>query len=107
MLKMYVIDKLARWEDYLHLVEFTYNNGYQETIGMSPFEAQYSKKCRTLTTWDGAVKRVIVGQDMLKEMEQKMVKIRQNMKVAQDRQKNHVDLKRTHKEFKSRYHVYQ
>jgi hypothetical protein len=29
MLRMYVMDKPSKWEDYLHLVEFTYNNGYQ------------------------------------------------------------------------------
>ena len=27
MLHMYVMDKLSKWEDYLHLVEFSYNNG--------------------------------------------------------------------------------
>jgi len=27
MLRMYMMDKLTKWEDYLHLVEFAYNNG--------------------------------------------------------------------------------
>ena len=27
MLRMYVMDKPTKWEDYLHLVEFAYNNG--------------------------------------------------------------------------------
>ena len=27
MLRMYVMDKPTKWEDYLHLVEFSYNNG--------------------------------------------------------------------------------
>ena len=26
------------WEDHLHLVEFAYNNSYQTSIGMAPFE---------------------------------------------------------------------
>ena len=29
MLRMYVMKKPTKWDDYLHLVEFTYNNGYQ------------------------------------------------------------------------------
>jgi hypothetical protein len=29
MLQMYVKTKLGKWKEYLHLVEFTYNNGYQ------------------------------------------------------------------------------
>jgi hypothetical protein len=41
MLRMYVMDKPSRWEDYLHLVEFSYNNGYHVSLKMSPFEALY------------------------------------------------------------------
>jgi hypothetical protein len=32
MLRMYVMDKPSKWEDYLHLVEFSYNNGYQSSL---------------------------------------------------------------------------
>jgi hypothetical protein len=35
-----------------------------------------------------------------------MTKIRQNLKLAQDRKKSYVDNKRTNKEFKVGYHVY-
>jgi hypothetical protein len=37
ILRMYVMEKPSKWEDYLHLVEFTYNNGYQASFKMSPF----------------------------------------------------------------------
>ena len=39
MLRMFVMDKTSKWEDYLHLVEFAYNNGQQASLGMSPYEA--------------------------------------------------------------------
>jgi hypothetical protein len=42
-LRMYMMYKPSKWEDYLHLVEFTYNNGYQASLKMSPFEALYGK----------------------------------------------------------------
>ena len=29
MLRMYVMDRPSKWEDYLHLAEFAYNNSYQ------------------------------------------------------------------------------
>lgn len=29
------------WVDHLYLVELAYNNSYQSTIGMTPFEALY------------------------------------------------------------------
>jgi hypothetical protein len=44
MLRMYVMDKPSKWEDYLHLVDFAYNNGYQTSLKMSPFEALYGRK---------------------------------------------------------------
>jgi hypothetical protein len=44
MLRMCVMDKPSKWEDYLHLVEFSYNNWYQEALKMSPFEALYGRK---------------------------------------------------------------
>jgi hypothetical protein len=50
MLRMYVMDKPSKWEDYLNLVEFDYNNGYQASLNMSPFEALYGKKCNTLVS---------------------------------------------------------
>ena len=39
------------WEDYLHLVEFAYNNSYQSSIGMAPFEALYGRPCRSPVCW--------------------------------------------------------
>jgi hypothetical protein len=39
-------------------------------------------------------------------MEEKMIKINQNLKVAQDRQKIYVDKSKTHREFKEGDHVF-
>jgi hypothetical protein len=44
MLRIYVMDKPSKWEDYLHLFEFAYNNGYQASLKMSPFEYFYGRK---------------------------------------------------------------
>jgi hypothetical protein len=43
-LRMYVMDKPLKWEDYLHLVVFSYNNGYQASLKMSPFEELYGRR---------------------------------------------------------------
>lgn len=67
MLQMYVMDKMTKWEDYLHLIEFAYNNGKQTTLGMSLFEDIYNKKCKNPTNWGSPVNRVIVRTNMLKE----------------------------------------
>ncbi|KAA0056055.1 pol protein [Cucumis melo var. makuwa] len=35
------------WDFHLHLMEFAYNNSYQATVGMTPFEALYDRCCRS------------------------------------------------------------
>ena len=55
---------------------------------MSLYEALYGTRCKTLLTWANTVNRIVLGLELLKEMEQEVVKIRQNLKAAQDRQKN-------------------
>jgi hypothetical protein len=44
MLRMHVMHQPKKWEDCLPLVEFS-NNGYQESLKMSPFEALYGRQC--------------------------------------------------------------
>ena len=73
---------------------------------MSPFEALYDRKCNTLVSWDNPADRAVVGPDFLREMEEQMIQIKQNLKVSQDRQKIYVDKGRTHKEFKVGDHVF-
>ena len=46
MLRACVLEFGGHWEEYLHLCEFSYNNSYQASIGMSPFEALYGRQCR-------------------------------------------------------------
>ena len=79
---MYVMDKPSKWEDYLYLVEFAYKNGQQASLGMSSYEALYGRRCRTPVTWDNLVNRIVLGLELLKEMDQEVVKIRKNLKVA-------------------------
>jgi hypothetical protein len=66
MLRMHVMHQPKKWEDFLPLVEFTYNNGYQESLKMSPFEVLYGRPCNTPVSWSNPVNRVTIGPDMLK-----------------------------------------
>ena len=75
-------------------------------MGMSPYEALYGRRCRTPMTWDNLVNRVVLGPELLKEMEQEVVKIRHNMKAAQDMQKSYADKNRVNREFSVGDHVY-
>jgi hypothetical protein len=80
--RMYMMDKQSKWEDYFHLVEFTY---YQDSLNMSPFEALYGRKCNTLVSWDNPIEKVVLGIEFLKAIEEKMVRIKHNLKEKQDR----------------------
>ena len=82
MLHIYVMDKLSKWEDYLNLVEYVYNNGKQALLGTSPFKVLYGRKCRTPMIWNNPVNIIVLGKELLKGMEKEVAKIRQKLKAA-------------------------
>ena len=73
---------------------------------MNPYEALYGRRCTTPVTWDNPVNKIVLGSELLKEMEQEVAKIRRNLKATQDRQKSYVDNHRVHREFNVGDHVY-
>jgi hypothetical protein len=106
MLRMHLMNQPRKWEYYLPLVEFAYNNGYQASLKMSPLEVLYGRACNTLVSWSNLVNRISFEPKLLKEMEQQVTQIKQNMKVAQNQQKRYANQKRTPREFKMGDHVY-
>jgi len=61
-----------KWEEYLPLVEFSYNNGYPESKRMSPIKELYGRSCDTPISWSDLVNKVLVNLNMLKEMHQQL-----------------------------------
>ncbi|KAH9751681.1 Endonuclease [Citrus sinensis] len=47
MLRACVMEFKGNWDNHLPLMEFAYNNSYQASIEMAPYEALYGRKCRT------------------------------------------------------------
>ena len=82
MLHIDVMDKLSKWEDYLNLVEFIYNNGQQALLGTSPVKVLYGRKCRTPMIWNNPINIIVLGKELLKEMEEEIAKMRQKLKAA-------------------------
>jgi hypothetical protein len=41
ILRMYVMERPGKWEEYFYLVEFAYNNHYEDSTKLSPFEILY------------------------------------------------------------------
>jgi hypothetical protein len=52
---------------------------------MSPFEALYGRKCQTPLMWSKVRERSLFGPDMIKEAEEQVAKVRENLKAAQSR----------------------
>ena len=52
-------------DTHLPLMEFAYNNSYQDSIGMAPYEALYGRKCRTPVCWDEVGERKLVGPEIV------------------------------------------
>ncbi len=72
MLRSYVIEFEVSWDRYLPLAEFAYNNSYQDSIQMAPYEALYGKKCRTPVCWTELGEDKLVGPDLVKQTEEKV-----------------------------------
>ena len=96
---MYVMDNQVKWEEYLHLVEFAYNNGHHSSLGMPPYQALYGRPCRTPLSWNRIEEKVAVGPQIVKEMEQQVILIRQHLREAQDQQKKYANSHRTDQVF--------
>jgi transposase InsO family protein len=47
MLRAYVIQYDKNWDKCLALAKFSYNNSYQSSLKMAPFEALYGRRCQT------------------------------------------------------------
>jgi hypothetical protein len=47
MLRAYMMENQGSWDKNLPWAEFSYNNGYQESLKMAPFKALYGRQCHT------------------------------------------------------------
>ena len=65
MMRACVLDFGGSWSKYLPLMEFAYNNSYQATIGMAPYELLYGRKCRPSLHWDEAGKSSFLGPELV------------------------------------------
>ena len=88
------MDFKGSWEDHLPLIEFAYNNSYQSSIEMAPFEALYGRPCRSSVCWTEVGEVSMIGPDMMRETTEKIKTIRQRLLTAQSRQKSYADKRR-------------
>jgi hypothetical protein len=106
MLRACALQHGGSWDKSLPYVEFSYNNSYQASLKMSPFEALYGRKCRTPLYWDQTGERQFFRPELIQEAEEQVRIIRENLRVAQTRQKSYADNRRRPLEFEEGDYVY-
>ncbi|KAL0536641.1 hypothetical protein IC582_025599 [Cucumis melo] len=94
MLRACALEFPGSWDSHLHLMEFAYNNSYQATIGMAPFEALYGKCCRSPICWGEIGEQRLMGPELVQSTNEAIQKIRSRMHTAQSRQKSYADVRR-------------
>ncbi|XP_070034489.1 uncharacterized protein [Nicotiana tomentosiformis] len=75
MLRVCVIDLGGPNDQFLPLAKFAYNNGYQSSIQMAPYEALYGRQCQSL------------------DASEKVKLIQERLRTAQSRQKSYAEQK--------------
>ncbi|GJS74337.1 putative reverse transcriptase domain-containing protein, partial [Tanacetum coccineum] len=91
ILRACVIDFGKGWDRHLPLVEFSYNNCYHISIKAAPFEALYSRKCRSPICWAEVGDAQLNGPEIVHETTEKIIHIKKHIQAARDRQKSYAD----------------
>ncbi|WVZ63850.1 hypothetical protein U9M48_013448, partial [Paspalum notatum var. saurae] len=93
MLRACALTYSTKWDDCLPLAEFAYNNSYQKSLEMAPFEALYGRRCRTPLNWSEPGERVTFGPDLVTQAEkQKSYSVRRRRPLV-FKKGNHVYLR--------------
>nr|GEY33023.1 putative reverse transcriptase domain-containing protein [Tanacetum cinerariifolium] len=85
---------------HLPLVEFTYNNSYHASIKVAPYEALYGRKCRSPVCYSEVEACQLTGPELIRDMTEKIVQIKNRLLAACSRQKSYVDKRLKPLEFK-------
>ncbi|XP_070018019.1 uncharacterized protein [Nicotiana sylvestris] len=93
MLRPYVIDFRGPWDQFLPLAEFAYNNSYQSSIQIAPYEALYGRRCRSPAGWFEPGESRLLGTDLVQDVLDKVNVIQERLRTAQSRQKSYANRK--------------
>ena len=86
MLRACVLDLKGSWEEHLPLVQVAYNNSYQASIHMTPYEALYGRPCRSSVCWTAVGERPTLGPELISDTSVKVELIRKRLLTVQSRQ---------------------
>ena len=93
-MRVCVLEHKGSWENFLTLIEFTYNNSFHSTMGMAPYEALYGRRCRTPLCWLEPKEGLTLGPEVVQQTTEKVKLIQERMRTAQSRQEIYHDKRR-------------
>ncbi|XP_070002950.1 uncharacterized protein [Nicotiana sylvestris] len=93
MLRGCVMDFGGSWDQFLPLVEFSYNNIYQLSIQLALYEALYGRWCWSPIGWFEPDESRLLGTDLVQDVLDKVKLIQDRLHTTESRQKSYVDRK--------------
>jgi hypothetical protein len=106
MLRACALQDQFKWEKRLPYAEFSYNNSYQASLKMSPFQALYGRSCRALLHWDQPREKQVLGPDILLEAKENIKMVWENLNIMQSRQRSNANTRRRELSFEVGDFVY-
>ncbi|GKA42220.1 putative reverse transcriptase domain-containing protein [Tanacetum coccineum] len=79
--------------------ERTIQTFYHASIKAAPFEALYERKCRLPICWSRVGDSQLTGSELIREMTEKIVQIKNRLLAARSHQKSYADVRRKPMEF--------
>jgi transposase InsO family protein len=79
MLRACALQYGRSWDKSLPYAEFSYNNSYQESLKMAPFEMLYGRRCPTPLFWSETGEWKVFGPDILQEAEKQVLIVREKL----------------------------
>lgn len=76
------MEQRGSWDNYLSLIDFTYNNSFHSIIRMEHFEALYGKTYMRSLCWYESGESVVLGLEIIQQTIEKIKLIQENMKVS-------------------------
>nr|GEW37335.1 putative reverse transcriptase domain, ribonuclease H-like domain, aspartic peptidase domain protein [Tanacetum cinerariifolium] len=99
MLRACVIDFGSGRDKHLPLAEFSYSYSYHTSIKVASFKVLYGRKCRSPVCWSEVGDAQLTGLEMIREMTEMIVQIKNRLLAARSIQKSYADVRRKPLEF--------
>ena len=78
-----MIDFKGNLDDHLPLIDLLYNNSYQYSIQMTPYETLYERRCGSPIGWFEVAEAGLIGSDLVHQAVEKFKFIQERLKMVE------------------------